>query len=132
MRRKDTQEFQRQTRNSAGIYCFMDVVAKEAEEYAADHTSPMSALLEEVEHFTLTRTPYPSMLTGRVDTDPSSYEAIVTTTAGLVTEAESALAQNGTVGIGIPGTISARTGYVKNANTNALNGHFPEMWPSRI
>ena len=67
MRRKETQEFQRQTRNSAGIYCFMDVVAKEAEEYAADHTSPMSALLEEVEHFTLTRTPYPSMLTGRVE-----------------------------------------------------------------
>jgi caffeoyl-CoA O-methyltransferase len=42
------------------------MVAREAEEYAADHSSPMSPLLEEVEHFTLTRTPYPSMLTGRV------------------------------------------------------------------
>jgi caffeoyl-CoA O-methyltransferase len=45
----------------------MDIVAKEAEEYASDHTTPMSALLEEVEYFTLTRTPYPSMLTGRVE-----------------------------------------------------------------
>ncbi len=57
----------RPTSRSAGIYCFMDIVAKEAEEYAADHTTPMSALLEEVEHFTLTRTPYPSMLTGRLE-----------------------------------------------------------------
>ena len=45
----------------------MDIVAREAEEYAADHTTPLSALLEEVEHFTLTKTPYPSMLTGRVE-----------------------------------------------------------------
>jgi fructokinase len=59
----------------------------------------------------------------RVDTDLISYEAIVATIAGLVTEAESALGQNGTVGVGIPGTISARTACVKNANTNALNGH---------
>ncbi len=53
--------------SSTGIYCFMDVVAKEAEEYAAAHTSPMSPLLEEIEQFTLTRTAYPSMLTGRVE-----------------------------------------------------------------
>jgi caffeoyl-CoA O-methyltransferase len=45
----------------------MDLVAREAEEYAAVHTSPMSPLLEEIEQFTLTRTPYPSMLTGRVE-----------------------------------------------------------------
>ncbi|MHC1744522.1 MAG: fructokinase [Syntrophobacteraceae bacterium] len=59
----------------------------------------------------------------RVDTDPGSYEAIVITIAGLVTEAESTLGRSGTVGVGIPGTISARTGCVKNANTNVLNGH---------
>jgi fructokinase len=58
----------------------------------------------------------------RVDTDPRSYQAIVATIAELVTEAESALSQNGTVGVGIPGTISARTGFVKNANTKVLNG----------
>ncbi|HQN18293.1 MAG TPA: fructokinase [Syntrophobacteraceae bacterium] len=59
----------------------------------------------------------------RIDTDFSSYEGIVATIAGLITEAESILFRNGTVGVGIPGTISARTGCVKNANTNVLNGH---------
>jgi fructokinase len=59
----------------------------------------------------------------RVDTDPSSYEAIVATIGDLVIEAESSLGRKGTVGVGIPGTISARTGFVKNANTNTLNGH---------
>jgi caffeoyl-CoA O-methyltransferase len=53
--------------NPPGVYCFMDIVAKEAEEYAAAHTTPMSALLEEIEHFSITGTPYPSMLTGRVE-----------------------------------------------------------------
>lgn len=53
--------------SNAGIYCFMDMVAKQAEDYAADHTTPMSALLEEIENYTLTKTSYPSMLTGRVE-----------------------------------------------------------------
>lgn len=48
-------------------YSFMDIVAREAEEYAADHTSPLSPLLEEIELYTLTQTPYPSMLTGRIE-----------------------------------------------------------------
>ncbi len=51
----------------SGAHCFMDVVAREAEVYASDHTTPMSELLEEVERFTLTETPYPGMLTGRVE-----------------------------------------------------------------
>ncbi len=51
----------------SGIYCFMDAVAKHAEEYAGDHTSPLSDILEEIESFTLTGTPYPSMLTGRTE-----------------------------------------------------------------
>ena len=51
----------------AGIYSFMDKVAGEAEAYALAHTSPMSDLLEEIEAFTLNGTPYPSMLTGRVE-----------------------------------------------------------------
>ena len=58
----------------------------------------------------------------RVDTPAASYDAIVATLADLVHEAEAALGQCGTVGVGIPGTISARTGLVKNANTTALNG----------
>ena len=60
----------------------MDVVAKEAEEYAMDHTTPMSALLEEVEHYTLTNTAYPSMFTGRVEGPvPSVSGSIVLCTA---------------------------------------------------
>jgi fructokinase len=68
----------------------------------------------------------------RVDTDPGSYDSILANIAGLVTEAESALRQVGTVGIGIPGAISARTGCVKNANTNVLNGHFLDRDLGRI
>ena len=49
------------------IHSFMDVVAWEAEQYAVDHTSPMSPLLEEIENYTLNETNYPSMLTGRVE-----------------------------------------------------------------
>ncbi len=45
----------------------MDMVAKNAERYAAAHTSPMPDLLEEIEQFTLLNSPYPSMLTGRVE-----------------------------------------------------------------
>ncbi len=59
----------------------------------------------------------------RVKTDSKSYEAIVSRIAELVTEAQGATGQIGTVGIGIPGAVSARTGRVKNANTIALNGH---------
>lgn len=49
------------------MFSFMDTVAAEAEKYAAEHTTPQSALLEEIEYFTLTKTSYPSMLTGRVE-----------------------------------------------------------------
>lgn len=56
-----------QEKAPATIHSYMDMVAGEAEKYAAEHTSPMSAILEEMGHFTLTETPYPSMLTGRVE-----------------------------------------------------------------
>jgi len=51
----------------AGKYSYMDIAAAEAEEYAFSHTSTLSELLEELEAFTLGGTPYPSMLTGRVE-----------------------------------------------------------------
>ena len=65
--RRHIQGPDREAAHAAGIYSFMDLVAKEAEEYAADHTTPLSPLLEELEQFTLTNTSYPSMLTGRVE-----------------------------------------------------------------
>jgi caffeoyl-CoA O-methyltransferase len=52
---------------SRGIFCFMDMVAKEAEHYAAEHTTPLSPLLEEIARFTMGRMPFPSMLSGRVE-----------------------------------------------------------------
>ncbi len=50
-----------------GISSYMDMVAKEAEEYSRAHTSPLSPLLEEIETFTLAKTRFPNMLTGRVE-----------------------------------------------------------------
>lgn len=55
-----------QQETGKAIHSFMDLVAGEAEQYAADHTSRMSPLLEEIKHYTLKKTEYPSMLTGRV------------------------------------------------------------------
>ncbi|MFH2060087.1 MAG: class I SAM-dependent methyltransferase [Pseudomonadota bacterium] len=57
----------RQQETGKAIHSFMDMVAGEAEQYAAGHTSPMSPLLEEIESYTLKETDYPSMLTGRVE-----------------------------------------------------------------
>ncbi|MDR3554392.1 MAG: class I SAM-dependent methyltransferase [Syntrophobacteraceae bacterium] len=65
--KSDPKDSKKQAHTSPSPYCFMDVVAGEAEEYARGHTSPLSGLLEEIENFSLTATPYPSMLTGRVE-----------------------------------------------------------------
>jgi len=56
-----------QQETGKAIHSFMDMVAWEAEQYAADHTSPMSPLLEEIEDYTLNKTESPSWLTGRIE-----------------------------------------------------------------
>lgn len=58
----------------------------------------------------------------RVPTKPGDYDASIKTMAALVHAAESALGRTGTVGVGIPGTVSSATGKVKNANSVWLNG----------
>ena len=58
----------------------------------------------------------------RVPTPPV-YDDSIRAIADLVRGAESALGGTGSVGVGIPGVISPATGLVKNANSNALNGH---------
>jgi fructokinase len=63
-----------------------------------------------------------AVLRERVAT-PLDYRAVVATIAGLVTAAEAKIGETCTVGVGIPGSISAATGLVRNANSNALNGH---------
>src|SRR5947207_2668613 len=50
------------------------------------------------------------------------YAASLDAIAGLVRELERAAGGQGTVGVGIPGTVVPRTGLVKNANSTWLNG----------
>lgn len=54
---------------------------------------------------------------------PRDYRGTVAAVVGLVESAERSLGGFGTVGVGLPGTISARTGLVKNANSTWLIGH---------
>jgi fructokinase len=63
------------------------------------------------------------ILRERVATPRSGYRDIVDTIRDLVLGAESRLGCCGTVGVAIPGALSARTGLVKNANSTALIGH---------
>ena len=51
-----------------------------------------------------------------------SYEQSIAAIATLVADLERAVGVTASVGIGIPGTISATTGLVKNANSTWLNG----------
>ncbi|MDE2238307.1 MAG: ROK family protein [Rhodospirillales bacterium] len=54
---------------------------------------------------------------------PAGYDAALRNIVALVAEAEQETGPGATVGVGIPGCISPATGLVKNANSNALNGH---------
>ncbi len=58
----------------------------------------------------------------RVPTPHGDYAGTVSTIAELVNGLEGDLGELGTVGVGIPGTIVAATGLVKNANSTWLNG----------
>jgi fructokinase len=58
----------------------------------------------------------------RVDTPRDDYEATIKAIVALVQRMEAETGKTGTVGAGIPGTISRVTGLVKNANSTWLNG----------
>jgi fructokinase len=58
----------------------------------------------------------------RVATPRGDYAGIVRAVAGLVQSIEAALGAGAQIGVGIPGTMSAATGLVKNANTVCLIG----------
>src|ERR1700753_1339361 len=58
----------------------------------------------------------------RVATPRDDYDGTVAAIAGLVHELEAATHRVGSVGVGIPGTVVASTGLVKNANSTWLNG----------
>jgi fructokinase len=59
----------------------------------------------------------------RVPTPCGDYSGIIRAIRELVEGIERDLGERGTVGIGIPGTISPATGLVKNANSTCLIGH---------
>ena len=58
----------------------------------------------------------------RIATPRHDYDGTVRAVAEAVEGIEKKLGRSATVGMGIPGTISTRTGLVKNANSTWLNG----------
>lgn len=62
------------------------------------------------------------ILRQRRPTPAGDYAQTVRTVAALVADAESAIGDRCSVGVGIPGSISPSTGLVRNANSTWLNG----------
>ncbi|MCX7176083.1 MAG: ROK family protein [Proteobacteria bacterium] len=62
------------------------------------------------------------LLRWRVPTPQGDYQGTLSAIATMVDQAEHQLQQRGTVGVGIPGALSAATGQVKNANSICLIG----------
>src|SRR5512138_1317110 len=58
----------------------------------------------------------------RVPTPQGDYDATLAAIAALVSDAESATAARGTVGVGTPGSISRATGLLRGSNSVCLNG----------
>jgi fructokinase len=58
----------------------------------------------------------------RIDTPRDDYTATIMAMVGLVRRLEAETGRTGTVGAGIPGSISRITGLVKNSNSTWLNG----------
>ena len=66
-----------------------------------------------------------ALFSARVPTPRGDYEGVIAAITRLVDEAEEAAglpARSAAVGLGMPGSISARTGLVQNANSTWLNG----------
>lgn len=63
------------------------------------------------------------LLRERVPTPQTAYEETIRAMRDLVLSVDAKLGAKGTLGVGIPGTISPQTGLVKNANSTRLIGH---------
>jgi fructokinase len=59
----------------------------------------------------------------RIGTPRDDYRATILAVVGLVRRIEEETGRTGTVGAGVPGSVSRETGMVKNANSTWLNGH---------
>lgn len=58
----------------------------------------------------------------RISTPSGDYSGTLDAVVGLIDRIEDETGQEGSIGIGIPGTVSGRTGLVKNANSTCLIG----------
>src|SRR3978361_299333 len=58
----------------------------------------------------------------RIATPKGDYDGTVVAIGEVVQQLEAATHRTGSVGVGIPGTVVAATGLVKNANSTWLNG----------
>ncbi len=58
----------------------------------------------------------------RVDTPRGDYDGTIAAIVDLVEHLEGELGRVGTVGVGMPGSVRAATGLLKNANSTWLNG----------
>jgi fructokinase len=54
--------------------------------------------------------------------NPGNYDAAIATVCDLVRRIEAETGQSGSVGAGIPGSVSPATGLIRNANSTYLNG----------
>ena len=54
--------------------------------------------------------------------NPGNYDSAIRTVCELINAAESQAGGRGTIGVGAPGSISPRTGVMRNANSTYLNG----------
>ena len=63
----------------------------------------------------------------RVSTPRGDYRGSIATITAIVVELERECGTTGSVGVGMPGTISPATGLVKNANSTWLNGQALEQ-----
>lgn len=59
----------------------------------------------------------------RIEAPRDDYARTIAAIAALVGEAEAEAAERGSVGVGIPGSVSPATGLIKNANSTWLIGH---------
>ena len=58
----------------------------------------------------------------RIASPRGDYARTISAVAGLVREIEREIGEAGSVGVGIPGTVSPATGLIKNSNSTWLNG----------
>lgn len=67
-------------------------------------------------------TPEGQILLAQRAPTPSSYDAAIVAVRDLIEQVERQVGQQGTIGVGVPGSISPRTGLMRNANATYLNG----------